>query len=145
LGWGLVVVGIAACSTVDRGERPGRVGRATSALTASLEAEITDVAGLTTDGYGTSLAVSPADDDLVTGAPDEAGAGARQGAAYTYYQIYGARSWGFRQRLVAPDGGAGDAFGAGVAIDATTALVGAPGDDDGAADAGAVYVFTRSG
>lgn len=47
--------------------------------------------------------------------------------------------------LTALDGGAEDEFGYAVAVDGSTAVVGAPFDDDGGADSGSAYVFTRSG
>jgi hypothetical protein len=49
-------------------------------------------------------------------------------------------------KLTASDAAASDLFGASVAIDGDTAVVGAPNDDTGAgADAGSAYVFVRSG
>ena len=49
------------------------------------------------------------------------------------------------QKLTASDGAAADQFGYTVAISGDTALVGAIDDDDRGTDAGAVYVFVRSG
>ena len=48
-------------------------------------------------------------------------------------------------KLTAGDAAAGDSFGRSVAIDGDTAVVGAPGVDDGGSDAGAAYVIVRSG
>lgn len=48
-------------------------------------------------------------------------------------------------KLVASDGGAGDGFGASVAMRGNVLLVGAPGADGEQADHGAVYVFVRRG
>jgi len=48
-------------------------------------------------------------------------------------------------KLTAPDGGGGDWFGHGVALDGTTALVGAPHHDDAGYDVGAAYAFVESG
>ena len=44
-------------------------------------------------------------------------------------------------KLVASDGAAGDYFGGSVAIDGSTIVVGASGDDDGADRSGSVYVL----
>ena len=47
-------------------------------------------------------------------------------------------------KLLAADGQAADAFGSSVAFSGTTAVLGAPGDDDKGSGAGAVYVFSRN-
>jgi hypothetical protein len=51
------------------------------------------------------------------------------------------------QKLTASDGAAGDYFGWSVSLssDGTTALIGAPHDDDRGTESGSAYVFTRSG
>jgi len=48
-------------------------------------------------------------------------------------------------KLTALDAAAGDSFGVRVSISGDTAVVGAPGDDDGGDLSGSAYVFTRSG
>ncbi len=48
-------------------------------------------------------------------------------------------------KLVASNAACGDLFGAYLAIDGDTAVVAATGDDDGGADAGAAYVFRKTG
>lgn len=53
--------------------------------------------------------------------------------------------WIEEGKLSAPAGMVGDAFGSAVALSGNTALVGAPGDDGSGVDAGAAYVFVRSG
>jgi len=50
-----------------------------------------------------------------------------------------------QQKLVANDGAAYDYFGASVALDGDTLVVGAYWDDDKGSDSGSVYVFVRSG
>jgi hypothetical protein len=104
------------------------------------------------DQFGESVAVSG--DTIVIGAPYEDGAGgADSGAAYVFLKQPG----GFVQtaHLTASNAGAGDGFGAGVAISGDTAVVSAPAEDsasqgvdgeqndDTAADSGAAYVFER--
>lgn len=57
-------------------------------------------------------------------------------------------AWNFEAELLAPNPGGGfvgDAFGRAVALDGNTALVSAHGDDAEGVEAGAAYVFTRSG
>jgi hypothetical protein len=53
----------------------------------------------------------------------------------------------FEAKLLASDGEAGDVFGRSVALDGTgqLAVIGMSGDDDLGTDAGAAYVFARSG
>lgn len=69
---------------------------------------------------------------------------ANAGAAYVFARTDGV--WTERDKLVAPDGAAGDNFGISVAIGHDAAvLVGSHGADAGAADnAGAAYLFTRT-
>jgi uncharacterized protein (TIGR03437 family) len=68
----------------------------------------------------------------------------KTGAAYVFVRNGGA--WTQQARLNANDGAADDRFGAGVALDGDTALVGAPADNVGAnSDQGSAYLFTRNG
>ena len=46
-------------------------------------------------------------------------------------------------KITGPDGQAGDQFGSSVALQGDYALIGAPGEDDQGANAGAVYVLFR--
>ncbi len=67
-----------------------------------------------------------------------------RGAAYVYTRS--GAVWSLQQKLLAGDGAGGDKLGYAVALDGNTALLGATGDDFGAAnDQGSAYVFTRSG
>ena len=77
---------------------------------------------------------------LVVGAPGEDG----RGAAYVFERDP-TGAWMQQAKLVAQDAGAEDAFGTCVGLDAGRILIGAPGDDDVALDAGAVYVFDVAG
>src|SRR5262249_57750451 len=66
-----------------------------------------------------------------------------QGAAYVFTQSNG--NWTESQKLTANDGGLFDNFGASVALDGSTLVVGANGATvAGNAAQGAVYVFTES-
>ena len=46
-------------------------------------------------------------------------------------------------KLIAGDGAAGDAFGYAASVYGTTAIVGAPKDDDDGSNSGSAYVFVR--
>ncbi len=67
-----------------------------------------------------------------------------QGAAYVF--VRNGASWSQQQKLVAGAGAANDDFGAAVAVNGDTAVIGAPThDSNGVQDQGAAYVFVRSG
>lgn len=87
---------------------------------------------------GSAVAVSA--QTVVAGAP---GSGAETGAAYVY--VFDGTSWSEEAKLVALDGLSGDRFGDSVAIFGDRILVGAPGSDSAGIDAGAAYVFLRTG
>lgn len=65
--------------------------------------------------------------------------GPDSGVVYLYQLENGA--WRQRDRTAGRDTGAGDMFGFAVALSRTTALAGAPFEDDGGAEAGAAYAF----
>ncbi len=95
------------------------------------------------DGFGAAVAV--AGDTLVVGAPGRDGPGAADaGAAYVF--VRNGATWTLQALLVASDAAADDGFGAAVALQGDTLLVGSPeGGPPGQPDAGASYVFVRSG
>ena len=64
------------------------------------------------------------------------------GSAYVYSRSAGV--WTLQQKLVPPDGASGDFFGSTVAIDGTTAVIGARGDDDNGSSSGSAYVYSRA-
>ena len=82
-------------------------------------------------------------DAIVIGASGEdVGSQHQRGAAYVYRR--GAGGYVFEARVLAPDGMAGDQFGATVALQGDRLLVGAPGRaSQGEPQAGAVYAFRR--
>ena len=94
------------------------------------------------DEFGYRVAL--ADDTLLVGAfTATVGGNASQGAAYVFNQSNG--TWSESQKLTASDGGLFDNFGASVALDASTLVVGANGATVGGnAAQGAVYIFTAS-
>lgn len=116
------------------------------------------------DGFGTAMAISgttlvvgaPGEDSAATGADGNQASNAisGSGAAYVLELVDGA--WVQRAYLKASNTGANDAFGSAVAIDGDIIVVGAPtedgsspgvngADNNAAVDAGAAYVFVRSG
>jgi uncharacterized repeat protein (TIGR01451 family) len=99
---------------------------------------------------GSSVAVQG--DYAVVGAPAAFAGDVRGGAAYVYLRNEQETSndlsddtWDFQAKLVAPDPADDDRFGASVAIDGGTVVVGANGDDGPgeSASAGSAHVFTR--
>ncbi|WP_437317615.1 cadherin-like beta sandwich domain-containing protein [Sorangium sp. So ce385] len=117
------------------------------------------------DAFGTSVAISG--DTIAVGATGEASAAtgvngvqtdnAAPGSGAVYVFARAGTTWSQQAYLKASNTGAGDAFGASVAISAHALAVGATGEasaatgangaqaDDSAPGSGAVYVFTRSG
>ncbi len=93
------------------------------------------------DEFGTTLAMDG--DYVVVGAPRKTGIGRRSGAAYVFTRR--GLEWVEDAKLLASDENRGDYFGISVAIDGDTVLVGAHRSNEPDADAGAVYVFERTG
>jgi hypothetical protein len=107
------------------------------------QAQVTASDGAQQDQLGYSVAISG--DTAVVGAngADTAG-GTNAGAAYVFTRSGGV--WTQQQKLTASDGAQGDFFGFSVAISGDTVIVSAHTKDTaGGSDAGAAYVFTRSG
>jgi hypothetical protein len=100
--------------------------------------------GATGDAFGYSVAVDG--DTAVIGARSaDNAAGVSTGSAYVFTRSDG--FWSLQARLSASDGAAGDRFGAAVAVDGDTAVVGANFDnnDAGVINTGSAYLFSRSG
>ena len=97
-----------------------------------------------TDQFGWSVAV---DGDLVAvGArlrEARGVAGVNHGAVFVFNYDPGAVFWQLSDELAASDAGPGDAFGFAVDVQDSMLVVGAPGDDDAGANAGALYVLDR--
>ncbi len=90
------------------------------------------------DRFGSAVAVRGP--HAAIGAPERTGG---TGAVYVFSELLGST---FIQThlLIASTPDSGDRFGASLALDGPWLVVGAPGDDDVASDAGAVYVFEFS-
>jgi hypothetical protein len=94
----------------------------------------------TDSSFGSAVA---ADADLtVVGAPDvDLGGFVNTGRAYVFNSATGT----LVATLENPTPAAYDSFGCSVAVSGSTVVVGADGDDTGASNAGAAYVFDLSG
>ena len=77
------------------------------------------------------------------GAPHDDDRGNASGSVYVFTRA--GAVWRQQAKLTAADGAAGDVFGISIALSGDTIVVGADLNDEKAADAGAVYVFIRSG
>jgi len=93
------------------------------------------------DNFGYSVDISG--DTVVVGAYSEDTGGENAGAVYVFTRS--GTTWTQQQKIQASDAEANDQFGWRVAISGETVVVGARLEDTGGADAGAAYVFTRSG
>ena len=98
--------------------------------------------GAASDYFGLAVAIDS--DRAVVGAPLADDSGVYAGAAYIYERS-GTGVWVETTELLAAAVASADRFGISVAIDGERAVVGAYGDDDSGPDAGAAYVFERSG
>jgi len=107
------------------------------------EAQLIAADGAAGDWFGYSVALS-GETALVGARYHTTGGKAYAGAAYVFTRSGG--SWTAEAQLIAADGADRDYFGYSVALSGETALVGAPYHTvAGKTDAGAAYVFTRSG
>lgn len=91
--------------------------------------------------YPQSVAISG--DTAVVGAAGNIAGGLENGCAYVYTRTAGV--WSEQQQLFASDMANYVKFGYAVALEGDTLVVGAPTEDTAASNAGAVYVFTRTG
>lgn len=82
-------------------------------------------------------------DRFVIGDAGDDEAGANAGAVHVFRRD--GTSWVPDVKLTASDADPGDVFGRSVALEGNTLVVGAPGDDDNAGEAGAVYVLVWDG
>jgi len=93
------------------------------------------------DYFGYSVSISG--DYAIIGAYGKSYHGEKSGAAYIFKRI--GRRWRQFIKLVPYDGAKHDYFGRSVSISGQYAIVGAIGKDENGKDAGAAYVFKRSG
>jgi hypothetical protein len=93
--------------------------------------------GLGTNDFGNSVGISG--NTIVVGFPGNTDLGIDSGSAFVF--VRSGTTWSLQQKLIGNDTGPADFFGASVAIDGNTIVVGASSTPAG----GAAYVFVRSG
>ena len=107
----------------------------------SQQARLTASDAAAGDNFGTSVAVSG--DTAVIGAYADDDGGTNAGSVYVFVRSGGV--WTQQAKLTASDATQGDYLGISVGVSGDTAVIGSYGDDDRGANAGAAYVFVRSG
>ena len=118
-------------------DRPASGWQSTSAFSAKLTASD----GVSSDVFGSSVAISG--DTIVAGTP---GSNGYRGAAYAFVEpVSGwATTSTFAAKLTAPDSGSGDYFGSAVAVSGGTIIAGAPVTTVGGHSLqGAAYVYVK--
>ena len=91
-------------------------------------------------GYNAGKSVSMDNSHILIGTPKDPHSGSTSGSTYVFSES--GNSWTQQAKLTPSDGKHADQFGQTVSISGNYAVIGAPLSDSGAADAGAVYVFT---
>ena len=114
---------------------------ARSGTTWSQQAKLTASDAQASDLFGSAVGISGS--TIVVGADGEDTTAAQAGAAYVFTRS--GTTWTQQQKIQASDAEGSDNFGDSVDIDGDTLVVGARNEDTGASNAGAAYVFTRSG
>ncbi len=95
------------------------------------------------DQFGAAVGISG--DWILIGAPRNDTEGSNAGAVYAFQWDTTAFEWVEEAKLTGSDSDGGDDFGYALAMDGDVALIGARFDDEVASNAGAAYVFERSG
>ena len=93
------------------------------------------------DNFAVSVSIDG--DTVVVGSKWQDTGGNEAGAAYIF--VRSGVTWTQQAKIQASDKQGSDQFGSSVDIDGDTVIVGAPYEDTVASDAGAAYIFTRSG
>lgn len=112
-----------------------------SGTTWTQQAKLTASDGTGGDFLGQELALDG--NTALVGADEDNVGGTDSGSAYVF--VRSGTTWTQQAKLAPSDSAAADFFANGVGLDGDTALIGAWGRDDRAADAGGAYVFVRSG
>ena len=107
----------------------------------SLEARLASSDIDADDEFGSAVAISG--NYAIVGVPRNDDLGENTGSAYIF--VRNQNGWSQQVKLLPADAEAGDAFGFSVAIDGDTAVIGSYKHNEPFSDAGAVYVFVRSG
>lgn len=94
------------------------------------------------DNFGRAVALSG--NTLLVGSPLDDDHGSGSGSAYVF--TFSGGAWTQQAKLTASDAASGDTFGGALAIEGDTAVVGSVRNDHaGGSNAGAAYVYTRTG
>jgi len=107
----------------------------------SAQAKLTAADGAAGDYFGWSLGRDGG--TAIIGARGDDDAGQNAGSAYIFFRS--GTTWSQQAKLTAADGDLEDNFGYAVSVSGGIATVGARGQDGPGKDAGAVYLFSRSG
>src|SRR5579884_2515533 len=128
----LLLMAILPCAAVSAASARGPAGRQVlRRSTPAILHQTAELSGGGAAGAGLGSSVAVDGKTIVVGAPAESSS---LGAAYVFVDSGG--TWIQQARLIAPDGAAGDSFGASVSIAGSTIVVGAPGHN---ASVGAAY------
>lgn len=132
-----------ACNTNGEGSPGAAYVFVENGGTWSQQAELTASDGSAADEFGNSVAVDASLSTVAVGAPGHTvGSNRSQGAAYLFIFSPVGSTWPQLAELTASDGAASDTFGARVAMDGSTAVVGAPNHTFGSnAHQGTAYIF----
>ena len=147
-GWAVALSGDTALAGASRDDNPDAVDSGSAHVFVRSGTVWTQQQKLLRSETGLDAfasAVSASGDTLLVGVSgDDTPAGVDAGAAYVF--VRSGTTWSLQQKLIPPDGSAGDFFGISVSLSGDTAVVGARLDDTPAGpDAGSVYVYVRSG
>ncbi|KAL7548583.1 hypothetical protein ACHAWF_011861, partial [Thalassiosira exigua] len=135
---GTVIVG--ACGDDDNGNRSGSahvfVGDGT---TWTHQAKLLAPDGDVEDLFGAAVAVFG--DTVIVCAENYDHNGVDSGSCHIY--VRRGSEWYHQEKLLAPDGAAGDMFGVNAGIYDNTVVVGASDDDDHGSNSGSAHIYTR--
>ena len=106
-----------------------------------LESKITANDAAAGDSFGDSVSISG--DHAIVGAPQEDQGRRNSGSAYIFARDTRNGVWGQVAKISAFDAIFNELFGISVSISGDHAIVGAPQDDEGGHESGAVYIFER--
>jgi len=107
----------------------------------SQQAKLMSPDGEAGDLFGSAVAIFG--DTALVGAPSAKDNGVATGAVHVF--VRNGENWAHQAKLVPMAAAADDQFGYALGLNGDTAIIGAPADDEAAPDAGAAYLYNRSG
>lgn len=145
-GWSVALDGDTALISAYRGTHNGTRTGSVYVFTFdgtnwSEQAKLTASDGAAFDLFGNSVALDG--NTALIGAREDSDIVFNSGSAYVF--TFDGTSWNQQAKLTARDGALGDSFGISVALDGTTAIIGAYLDDDNGGSSGSAYVFSFDG